>query len=495
MNIWLDTSSDPYHGKSDCDCTRPSALSVRAHWPLLEEEIAPIQALTLQHAVPLHVQQCSSERWLVCNPAGSGVVAVCDAQALALLSLFKTPHTLSQVKQVTVDGPRERQESIVALFYQAGFLRDSAQPPFQVEEESQTLTAWLHVTNACNLHCQYCYIQKSKEDMNDETGRKAIDALFRSAKKHHFQKIRLKYAGGEASLHMMSVLALHDYAIQCSQEHGISLEAVILSNGLVLSQRSIDQLKARDISVMISLDGIGDQHDRQRALLNGKGSNCYVLRTIERLIASDLVPSITVTISQRNLDGLADLTTYLLEHDLPFSFNYYRENNYSVQVSDLPFTDEHIISAMRTVFTVIEEKLPPRSLLGCLLDKADMTVPHRHTCSVGQDYLVIDQHGGIAKCQMEITRTITSVEADDPLQVIRADRQGVQDMAVDEKEGCRQCEWRYWCAGGCPAATYRSTGRYDVKSPNCAIYKALFPEVLRLEALRLLRYETPLVLN
>jgi hypothetical protein len=35
---------------------------------------------------------------------------------------------------------------------------------------------------------------------------------------------------------------------------------------------------------------------------------------------------------------------------------------------------------------------------------------------------------------------------------------------------------------------YRKTGRYEAKSPNCEIYKALFPEVIRLEGLRLLRY-------
>ena len=54
--------------------------------------------------------------------------------------------------------------------------------------------------------------------------------------------------------------------------------------------------------------------------------------------------------------------------------------------------------------------------------------------------------------------------------------------------GCRDCEWKYWCAGGCPLTTYRATGRYDVKSPNCNIYKAIYPQAMRLEGLRLLKY-------
>ena len=61
--------------------------------------------------------------------------------------------------------------------------------------------------------------------------------------------------------------------------------------------------------------------------------------------------------------------------------------------------------------------------------------------------------------------------------------------SVDEKEGCRDCQWRYWCTGGCPLQTFRATGRYDLKSPNCSIYQAIFPEVLRLEGLRLLKYQ------
>jgi uncharacterized protein len=39
-------------------------------------------------------------------------------------------------------------------------------------------------------------------------------------------------------------------------------------------------------------------------------------------------------------------------------------------------------------------------------------------------------------------------------------------------------------------ATYRATGRYDVQSPNCAIYQALYPELLRLEGQRLLHWFT-----
>jgi uncharacterized protein len=89
---------------------------------------------------------------------------------------------------------------------------------------------------------------------------------------------------------------------------------------------------------------------------------------------------------------------------------------------------------------------------------------------------------------MDMAHPVTDVRASDPLYEVRADKTGLQNLAVEEKEGCRECPWQHWCTGSCSLYTYRATGRYDVRSPNCAIYQALFPEVLRLEGLRLLKY-------
>ena len=126
-------------------------------------------------------------------------------------------------------------------------------------------------------------------------------------------------------------------------------------------------------------------------------------------------------------------------------------------------------------------------MLGTLVDRAQFDQPHDKTCSVGDSYIVVDHKGNIAKCQMEIERNVGDIWAEDPLGLIRADQIGIRNISVDEKEGCRDCEWKYWCAGGCPALTFRATGRFDVKSPNCRIYKAIYPEMLKLEGLRLLK--------
>ena len=456
----------------------------------IEDEQQSIRHARVQHASPLYIQQVMDERWVVCNPTGTGHIFVLDMEALAFFEQFRTPHTLAEV--LGSSEPSLTLIQVLGLLLQGNVLVDDTKPRELCRENPlQTLTAWLHVTNKCNLRCTYCYIEKSQESMSETDAYRSVDAVFRSALKHHIQHLKLKYAGGEASLSIDHVLAIHDYAQQLSEKHDIALSACILSNGVFLSQQALLALKERTIGIMLSLDGIGAYHDSQRTFKNGLGSFKYVDRTIEKLLQHELLPSISVTVSQRNIAGLPALTDYLLDRDLPFFFNYYRENACSAQMEDLQFTEEQMIQGMLKVFHVIEQRLPRRRLLESLLDKADLAYPHQYACGVGRNYLVINQHGDISKCHADIKQQVTTIDADDPLQSLREDLQGITAVSVDEKEGCRECLWRYWCAGGCPMLTYQVTGRNDVRSPNCHIYQALFPEVVRLEALRLVTYETP----
>jgi uncharacterized protein len=251
----------------------------------------------------------------------------------------------------------------------------------------------------------------------------------------------------------------------------------------------VEMLKLLDLRLMISLDGFGAYHDSHRPYAGGRGSFKEVAEAVDLTLANGLLPNISVTVSNRTAEGLPEIIGWIVERELPFSLNFYRENELSAAHEDLRLDEEIIISGMLAAFKVIEENLPRRSFLGAIVDRANLSTAHTHTCGAGQNYLVFDQNGRVAKCQMHIRKPITNIHGADPLAVIRADQIGIQNLSVEEKEGCKTCEWKYWCTGGCPLETYRVTGRYDVKSPNCKIYKALFPEALRLEGLRLLKYQ------
>ena len=413
--------------------------------------------------------------------------AVLSRSALAFLSLFGQAQDPIRMIPVwrTVWGEQVVQSTLEQMIALGLLVSEGCVAPPSTETPT-TLSAWLHVTNRCNLRCAYCYLPHTRAEMSMEIGRAAIEAALQSALNYNYRQVKLKYAGGEPLLRTSLVIDLYRYARQQAEQYGLELDGVVLSNGTLLTPKKVKALQSLDLRLMISMDGLGDFHDCQRRYANGRASSADVKRSVELALAHGLVPHISITVSGRNVKGLPELVSWILEHDLPFSLNFYRENDQAASLIDLQLEEKHIIKGMLEAYQVVEANLPRRSLLASLVDRANLAVPHSRTCSAGHSYLVFDPQGRVAKCQMDISRTITDVHDPDPLGRIRESTNGIRNLTVDEKSECCDCFWRYWCTGGCSLMAYRSTGRHDAKSPNCNIYRALYPEAIRLEGLRLL---------
>jgi uncharacterized protein len=472
------------HGCEDCACAVSEAPVDQVPRPLPAGAIDT--AIEWVIAREILSRPVDAGHTLLFNPLGHGGVTVVNDPAYRIFRHFQEPASILQALPAGEEAEAVfRQLAQLEMIHPAGLTQ---KPDFRAGE---VLTAWLHVTNACNLRCPYCYVNKTAEGMDEATGLAAVDAVIRSAVEHGFPAVKLKYAGGEASLNHRLIARMHDHAQTLAAEHGLQLHATLLSNGVALPPSLIATLKAAGIRVMISLDGIGQQHDVQRPFANGRPSFALVDKTIGQLIEQGHRPHLSITITSRNVGGVADVVRFALERDLTFSLNFFRDNDCAATFSDLQYAEQAMISSLLDAFGVIEEYLPPWSVLGSILDRGQLVRPQQRACGVGEDYMVIDQRGRVAKCHMEIERTIGDVFSDDPLELVRQDRSSALNLVSDDKEGCRDCTWRYWCTGGCTVATFRATGRYDIKSPNCNIYKAIYPEALRLEALRLLKYVTP----
>lgn len=475
-------------GQCDCDCDCACASE-----PAFSFVDVPQSALW-RKAENLYSLTLPGEYKVFRSPV-NGELAVLDSLANKILNKFDSPLSVDSVSSSSdVFAPQAARiaDQLAAL----GLLVAEQDCACAARNEScnpnqpvvSTLAAWLHLTDRCNLRCDYCYLPHIREDMSSETGRASVDAIFRSAQINNFKQVKIKYAGGEPLLRFPLILELHAYAKSLADTHGFILEEVVLSNGTLLTTEMAQTFHAFGIRLMISLDGFGAYHNSHRAYASGRGSFEDAAEAVDLALACGVVPSISVTVSSRTAEGLPQILAWILERDLPFSLNFYRENELSISHKDMQLDDEKIIRGMLAAFKVIENNLPGRAFLGGIMDRANLASAHTHTCGVGRNYLVFDQNGQVAKCQMQIRKPVTDVFCKDPLAVVRSDQLGIQNISVEEKEGCKTCEWKYWCAGGCSLAAHHADGRYDVKSPNCNIYKALFPEALRLEGLRLLKY-------
>ena len=458
------TFKEPASCENDCACPDHGlALTYKTNKPGRFAQARDIHSITLPAGFHLIFSPFA--------PAGPSIL---NHTAWQRWLSFSTPQPLSE----KIDQDLAQQ----MLIYPAGYL------PRTQATQPHTLTAWLHITNACSLDCPYCYVRKSSARMSLATGRGAIDALFISAQEHGFKRVKLKYAGGEATLHFRLVRSLHHYALQKARQTGLELREVVLSNGIHLQAEDADWLAANQIKLMISIDGVGELHNQLRPLKNRAGADTFALvaDTVDQvLLPRGIRPDVTMTVTALNAHGAADVARWaMIDRDLPTSFNFYRQNLLSASHTELQLEQQALIDGMLAAYAVIEANLPTRPFLDGLLDRVQ-TEAHAHTCGVGQSYVVISHTGRVAQCQMYLDEPHNPPLANDLLPLIS--HGAIQNPAVDSKLGCQSCEFRYRCAGGCPLETYRATGRWDVQSPNCHIYKTLYPAALRLEGLRLMK--------
>ena len=398
---------------------------------------------------------------------------------------YQTFHQKPQPLKETIDHELVQQNLLTPI---------GRQPQIQPAAPEQ-LTAWLHVTNACNLDCPYCYVRKSSAHMSLATGLEAIENLFAAAHRQNFSQLKLKYAGGEATLHFSLIQKLHERAMELAQETCLAVREVVLSNGVALTPAMVNWFEATQARLMISLDGLGAVHDRQRPNKGGGTSFSQVIHTLENLIQPRQIDlHLSVTVTGASAPHLAELVQWILSHDWPFSLNFYRQTPLSAGYQELELEESAIIAGMQAAYRVIEQaieqpaaqSLLSRPLVNGLLDKVQSQA-HTHTCGVGQTYAVITHTGQLAQCQMQLNQPVS--DRLDFHQLLPTLAQGpIQNLSVEEKSACQTCTYRYRCTGGCPVETFRVTGRWDLKSPNCAIYQTLYPELLRLEGLRLLTF-------
>lgn len=429
---------------------------------------------------------------LVYNPLSEKGVTVLNRESRFIFSQIDNKRTLDDIVALAKkEDPKIRFRHINRIFkdfFSAEVIYFDS-PKLKVKKQSKQLGVWLHITNQCNLRCTYCYVQKTNEKMTDKTAYLAMDKVFQSAKKHGFGKINFKFSGGEALLELDKIINLVHRAKRLGKKHHIQVDFVVLTNGIFLTKKVVRRLKENNLRVSVSLDGLAQYHDQTRVFANGQGSFKYVEIAIENLHKAGVLYNVSVTVSSRNIEGLPGLTKYLLARNIIFNFNFYRENPYVKE--QLEVDTKKLIASLKKAYRLIYENPPPYSVINGLLDRVFFKKPHLFACGMGNSYIVVRHDGRIVSCQNLLTLQppIGSIGDNDLVEVIeKGNFVRPRGLTIEQKTPCRDCQWKYICCGGCPLLTFQQKGRYDVNSPYCGVYKALIPEVLRLEARRLIKY-------
>lgn len=359
------------------------------------------------------------------------------------------------------------------------------------QKSKRALNVWLQMTDACNLQCSYCYVPKKTTHMEIETGKELISKIVEECREAEYDSVLFKFAGGEPIIAWETIKGLIDWAHTWARKILPKVEFLILTNGTYLPSDVIDYATSGKIRLAISLDGVQQWHDKHRAYPNGVGSFRDVDRNIELLLRHGVRPSISATITRENVRGLTELAEYCIHRDLHFRFSPYRRP-LSGQL-DLTSDNAELTLELRRCYEWIESHLPTRSLYD-MHRFADINLkrPKSRICGIGNNMLAISSLGDMCLCQFDMANPIGSALEEDVMVLLQKQKRfPVKENRVDRIPVCKDCKWRFTCAGGCPYLAERQFGAFRHPSPYCEVYKAILPVLLRLHALQSVRTTIP----
>jgi radical SAM protein with 4Fe4S-binding SPASM domain len=175
----------------------------------------------------------------------------------------------------------------------------------QFSEDKKPVLVW-NITKACNLKCVHCYASAISAPAPDELTNSESVALIENLTDYGVPVIL--FSGGEP-LMRPNLLELVGLAVKRGAR------AVLSTNGLLLDRDIALRLKDLGLSyVGISLDGIGDSHDRMRGR---QGAFSGALKAIRVASEAGLKVGLRLTLTRSNKDDIEDIFSLLVSEGIP----------------------------------------------------------------------------------------------------------------------------------------------------------------------------------
>jgi SynChlorMet cassette radical SAM/SPASM protein ScmE len=341
----------------------------------------------------------------------------------------------------------------------------------------------IDITTHCNLRCTYCSHFSSEGDVDKDLSLDEWSSFFKECNSIGIMKLCL--CGGEP-FYRKDIRQIIESIVENKMRFSV------LSNGTLIDDDLAKFLKntRRCNSVQVSIDGPdADSHDKFR----GKGTFEKALNGLQNLLRCNVPATTRVTLNKYNYRRFPE-TARLLFEDLGLSdfstnsvsyFGLCRENNDSMAMNAVEFSEAMLI------IQDLQKKYPNRinaqagpqacAKMWRQIEKAvngdeetaqAIRCGFLGSCGCVWNTMSVRADGIMVPCsqlsQMEMGRinhdNLREVWLNSPILKSMRER---TEIKLSEFDSCRDCEYREFCRGGCPATAYTIFGSTSV--PNLAI--------------------------
>ncbi|MCX8026774.1 MAG: SPASM domain-containing protein [Thermodesulfovibrionales bacterium] len=331
-----------------------------------------------------------------------------------------------------------------------------------LEQEDYQLTGlWLGLAHSCNLGCRYCfanspkYLKTNYLLMSQETAFKGIDFLLNQSPEA--EEYDIIFFGGEPLLNLELLKKVIDYTTKSSKRFHYS----ITTNGTLLNRDVFEYLKENDVSMMISVDGSEEIHNRNRPYKNGRPSWQDIVENIKSIpnVGDYIMARVTITSTTPSLIEIFDTMRGLDFVDITFAEVCPNSGEMPVFPADMiPVWKEQYLDLAEYILKV--EPDPYNRGLKCLsVNMQAMRQRKRsfYCCSTGISSLYLSPEGNFYPCMRLISETDEHVmgSLNDGIKKEKV-RYFVQNHVFNKT--CKDCWARYICGGGCYGDSYAYSG-------------------------------------
>lgn len=327
---------------------------------------------------------------------------------------------------------------------------------YQGKFQKTSLRLTIAPTFSCNFACPYCYENTKDGFMSQEV----MDAICKEAENAAKQKknIHVAWYGGEPLLAKNIIWELSDRFISSSKKFGINYSAMIVTNGYLLDDETIENfLKYKITSAQITIDGPADVHNSRRKLKNSsKPTFDVILNNAKKALTAGMGIAIRINVDKTNKNRADELLDVLLKYGLKDARihlgHVQASTDYCQSISDDCLTKEdYAMKSVNFEKTLIKKGFNPKHY---------PTYPRTKSNSCGADSItskVIAPDGSLYKCWHDMSDPNMSIG-----NIKNLNNVSDQNIMTQVKymlfnpfkiEKCVSCNVLPLCMGGCPTVS------------------------------------------
>lgn len=333
-------------------------------------------------------------------------------------------------------------------------------------DKCRLASAYLHVTQRCNLSCLGCYSDGSKRNVLKDASTQDMKSIV--AELAHAGVENLVVSGGEPLLRN-DLGAILKHAKEC----GIGTIS-ILTNGLLVNKETVLELAPYTDCISVSFDGCSSTSP---AYIRRSQRFGELVKAIEAIRNAGIEAHIIATIHGKNADDVPAYEALAEKLHATLNFSMFSCRPSSEELASLIPSE----TCLHTLgFQTFANPHSPSVRVTDFPIGPSLSV--KKNCGAGVRTISIDADGAIYPCHMlhderfKMGNAITGTVGD----ALQSDI-AMQFLALDATkfEDCKECSYVYLCGGGCRARSYFYTNNTLSKDPYCAMTISFYDALAR----------------